>query len=963
MKTQFYLLFFIVFVFGKTSLAQNRSFSDIEKELSQFSPKNSALTAKTIIDNLLVIEDVSPELTIEDRKPLLLIHGWSFDGDPAPPSGGYWDSFKNYLLNDSTLRANFKPYYVKYWSNEVSVKGIANELRVQVEALGFNEQKIVILAHSMGGLVARSYMTEQLFSKGSTTGLQCGKLVDRLITLGTPHHGSPMANGPARNDKLSFFLKIYINALEAAVFKEVKYNEENRSDLWWDNFDGLLNYNSYPNENNVWLSNLNQTVAFDTKTICYSGSVTGKFLIPESGNVTQEYQLGAWFTEQAFNFKNDGIVPVKSAQFEGHLVKRVRHFNEYNHADINRGKENKLELFDPINDDLNDVFPLKLTWPDKATALYLKHGKKYVIKWETPSTISQINIYLSTDNGLTYSLIEANVDAQAELYNWQIPEINANACLIKITNSDFENEQAISEQSFTIYYNQISITSPTNTDYFVSSRPDTICWDQLGLGNKVQISYHDTKNGIEKIIAQETNTAIGQNSFIWNPDHNLLPTDEASIRIKLLGLYETYGDDENYSFVSNTFQLFGEPNFTILSPENSPVDFFGIEGQPYIIGESSVINWIARGEIKYIDFYLCNSNKQIIKQLKAQNNVPAIEVTGTTNWVVPQQFGNEFYLMAQAGYSSDSITVIAYSENRFRINLKSEILNPANLANQISLQPCFEMNKMDGATQYQFILNSITPNGGQTQNYDFRSAENKYCIPKNIENELLPGNDYQLTFRAWIDTIPTYAGQVSFKTEEKAPWDFTIVAPTNGDSLEHNDINIEWNRAVGSSNYSIQLSQQNKPTLIIETLSPADTSITISIDELSYYIPINLTVTALNSYGLTNADITFMKKFRTGQQVLPTEKSSLTLHNYPNPFHERTTFEFLLTENVPKLQIILFDFKGTKIGKIEEGTYLKGKHQIVWNRRLLSGEIPAKGTYIYQLKANQYVESKMLIIK
>ncbi|HPR61762.1 MAG TPA: hypothetical protein PLF35_12485, partial [Prolixibacteraceae bacterium] len=36
--------------------------------------------SKVEIDNLLVIEDVSPELSLEGRKPLLLIHGWSFEG-------------------------------------------------------------------------------------------------------------------------------------------------------------------------------------------------------------------------------------------------------------------------------------------------------------------------------------------------------------------------------------------------------------------------------------------------------------------------------------------------------------------------------------------------------------------------------------------------------------------------------------------------------------------------------------------------------------------------------------------------------------------------------------------------------------------------------------------------------------------------------------------------------------------
>lgn len=959
MKTLFYLFFLILLTFGKLSFPQNNNFSEIEKELSRFSPKSTEPFTPKEIDELLFIEDVSPELSIEGRKPILLIHGWSFDGDPAPPSGGYWDYFKDYLMNDSTLRANFKPYYVKYWSNEVSVHDLGEALRIKIEEEGFNEQKIVIVAHSMGGLVARSYMTEQVFTQGAATGKQCGKLVDRLITLATPHHGSPMANGPARNAKLGFLLNLSINTLEAAVFKEVKYNEFNRVDLWWDNYDGLLNYAAYPDEKNNWLVNLNRNITFDLKTICYTGVVDGKFLFPESGNLTEEYQLGSWFMQQGFSFQNDGIVPVQSSGFEGHNIKGVRHFYEYNHADIVRGKDNKFELFVPLKWDLSDVFPLRIIWPNASTALYLKHAQNFDITWETPSTINELNIYLSDDLGKTFSIIASKVDAQIGTYSWKTPDINSNECLIKITNADFENEQAVSLQSFTIYDNQLAFTAPLQPDYFVRSRPDTIKWTQVGLGNKVRISYIDPENAIQKIITQETTTAVGNNTYIWGSDESLPPTNHGTIQIELLGLNEAYGDNENYLFTSEPIMLLGEPTITLFSPETSPVDFFGITGEKLLIGETDTIKWKAEGEIKFIEIFLCNKNKQVLKSIKTITTLPALEITGSTPWTIPEFYGDEFYLMAKAGYSSDSITIETYSDNSIRINKQTRIDKPADKEADVSLQPCFDVDNLANASKYEFLLESIEQNNEPHKSWKYESQNSTYCIPYNLENELAPGRSYQLTAIAWIDTISTYADRVIFKCEEAKPRDFPIIEPLEGDSVEGNELNITWQRAVGTNHYSLQLIQLGEPITTVETLEQSDTSFIALISDVIYYKPIELIITATNEFGSVSATTNFIKKFKTGINRLPSEQVQLTLINYPNPFSQQTTFEFYLPDNTNDLQLNIYDLIGHKIATIQQGPYRRGKHQIVWNR-----EVSIKnGIYIYQIKANGLIEHKLLTIK
>src|SRR5690606_521070 len=158
-----------------------------------------------------------PFLSPEGRIPIIMVHGWNFAGKPAPPGGSYWENHVKFLLNDAELSKYFKPYYIKYWSNAVSVNDLGGLFRDAIQDAGLHEKPFIIIGHSMGGLVSRSFMTEHIFTRGKYAGTSCGELVKQLITLGTPHHGSPMANGPARDEKVDFFLSIYMTAIENFV--------------------------------------------------------------------------------------------------------------------------------------------------------------------------------------------------------------------------------------------------------------------------------------------------------------------------------------------------------------------------------------------------------------------------------------------------------------------------------------------------------------------------------------------------------------------------------------------------------------------------------------------------------------------------------------------------------------------------------------------------------------------------
>ena len=214
------------------------------------------------------------ENPINTRIPLILIHG--LFGKETP---GYWQNFIDYFNSSNSLTGKYKLYKFEYDSNEVDVYTIALALKNDIDSMEeFTGRDFVIIAHSIGGLVARSYMQEHSGSKR----------IRKLITLASPHHGSPLANDAPRTGKfenplLEVALKLIDNNfwcrgdLLCLSRDYVDITEPNRKDMLWDSYDspsGATGYNTCP-ECNPWLQNLNSLSGnYNDKLILYYGYLT-----------------------------------------------------------------------------------------------------------------------------------------------------------------------------------------------------------------------------------------------------------------------------------------------------------------------------------------------------------------------------------------------------------------------------------------------------------------------------------------------------------------------------------------------------------------------------------------------------------------------------------------------------------------------------------------------------------------
>ncbi|WP_257572720.1 triacylglycerol lipase [Janthinobacterium sp. UMAB-56] len=105
--------------------------------------------------------------------PVLLVHGYVCNG-------GYWAQLSRQLAQAGIVHdgVDLEPI-------AADIEEFVPQVEQAIEALcaRTGSERIIIVAHSMGGLVARAWLRRHGAAR-----------VARIITLGTPHHGTALAN-------------------------------------------------------------------------------------------------------------------------------------------------------------------------------------------------------------------------------------------------------------------------------------------------------------------------------------------------------------------------------------------------------------------------------------------------------------------------------------------------------------------------------------------------------------------------------------------------------------------------------------------------------------------------------------------------------------------------------------------------------------------------------------------------
>ena len=129
-----------------------------------------ALSWLLLVAHRLLIAD---PVAAPGRRPLLLVHG-------VGVNDGVW-----FALRRNLSRRSLGPVYtINYGPPLAGIEHFAGQLAARIEAIcaATGAERVALIAHSMGGLVARAYLRRFGTAR-----------VEQLITIGTPHHGSMLA--------------------------------------------------------------------------------------------------------------------------------------------------------------------------------------------------------------------------------------------------------------------------------------------------------------------------------------------------------------------------------------------------------------------------------------------------------------------------------------------------------------------------------------------------------------------------------------------------------------------------------------------------------------------------------------------------------------------------------------------------------------------------------------------------
>ncbi len=130
------------------------------------------------------------------KIPVLFIHGYTLDGVFGGGSGT-WGNLPGLIHGLPLAGSQIAAYEFRYRSN-ARFQDIATDLAAAIVAIRSetsNNAKVRIVAHSFGGLVARTYLQGLIPNAPAISGTVAGcassrhPYVESLLTLGTPHSG------------------------------------------------------------------------------------------------------------------------------------------------------------------------------------------------------------------------------------------------------------------------------------------------------------------------------------------------------------------------------------------------------------------------------------------------------------------------------------------------------------------------------------------------------------------------------------------------------------------------------------------------------------------------------------------------------------------------------------------------------------------------------------------------------
>ncbi|MDP2983870.1 MAG: T9SS type A sorting domain-containing protein, partial [Candidatus Latescibacter sp.] len=232
------------------------------------------------------------------------------------------------------------------------------------------------------------------------------------------------------------------------------------------------------------------------------------------------------------------------------------------------------------------------------------------VTW-TSSSVTNVKIEYSTNNGSTWLTIIASTTASAGSYAWLVPGVTSTQCLVRISDAANAAVNDVSDGVFAISpAGKITVTAPNGGERWPVGISQAITWDYSGV-TFVKIEY-STDGGVTWTVIVPSLTASDQ-TYYWTVSAAVSTT--CKIRIS----------DVSNAAVSD----YSDIAFTV-SPAVSLKLTSPVGGESWIAGSSHAITWEQKNLAALGIFYSIDSGNNWIE---IKSGVSAAD--GSYTWIVP----------------------------------------------------------------------------------------------------------------------------------------------------------------------------------------------------------------------------------------------------------------------------------------------------------------------------------------
>ncbi|RKX43694.1 MAG: hypothetical protein DRP27_07830, partial [Thermotogae bacterium] len=241
---------------------------------------------------------------------------------------------------------------------------------------------------------------------------------------------------------------------------------------------------------------------------------------------------------------------------------------------------------DPATTDTSDdVFSIKgrlvLSAPTGGEIWYV--GTQENITWDTYGTIDKVNLYYSTDGGVTYSSTIVTAATNVDGYLWTIPDAIGTTTRVKIEQYGDSEVYDTSPNDFTIK-GRIVVDTPNGGEVWYVGETQSIIWSAYGSIGNVEIRY-STDGGTtypdDQIITPAGGVPATDGSFAWT-----IP-DSVGINNKIKITSLDYPDVSDES--DDVFSI--KPSINVTSPNG---------GEAWVVENTYDITWETTGTISTV---------------------------------------------------------------------------------------------------------------------------------------------------------------------------------------------------------------------------------------------------------------------------------------------------------------------------------------------------------------------------